>query len=172
LTRRSITVLAGATALVLGAVTFAGCGSGGNARRSSAAPKTANGRTTTVGVANESLGNILVDAQGRTLYLFQRDSRTKSACTGACAAQWPPLGARGKPTVGSGAKSSLVSTSARPDGRRQVAYNGHPLYLFAGDQKSGDTNGQGINAYGGLWYVLSPSGDQITTAAPSSGYGY
>jgi predicted lipoprotein with Yx(FWY)xxD motif len=173
MTRRSTTLLASATALVLGTAAVAGCGGGGKAGGTSAAPKTANGQSATVGVANENVGKILVDSQGRTLYLFERDSGTKSTCTGACAVEWPPLRASGKPTVGDGANASIVATSARSDGKSQVTYNGHPLYLFSADQKAGDTNGQGVNAFGGLWYVLSSSGDEITTPAGSGGgFGY
>src|SRR4051812_1314221 len=100
MTRRSIALLAGATALLLGALAAAGCGSSGSNQSSPALLKTANGQSATVGVANESVGTILVDSQGRTLYLFERDSGTKSTCTGACAVEWPPLRATGKPTVG------------------------------------------------------------------------
>jgi predicted lipoprotein with Yx(FWY)xxD motif len=164
---RSITFLATATALVFAALAVAGCGS--NASGSSAPPKTANGQSATVGVANENLGKILVNSQGRTLYVFQRDSGTKSTCTGACAIDWPPLRATGKATVGGGANASIVATSARSDGKSQVTYNGHPLYLFSGDQKPGDTNGQGVNAFGALWYVLSSSGNEVTTSAGSGG---
>ena len=170
MTRKSITTLAAATTLVLGVLTAAGCGgSGGSNAKSPAPPKTANGQSATVGVANDNVGKILVDSQGRTLYLFERDSGTKSACTGACAVEWPPLRATGKLTVGSGANASDVATSARSDGKAQVTYNGHPLYLFSADRKAGDTNGQGVNAFGGLWYVLSSSGDEITTSAGSGG---
>jgi predicted lipoprotein with Yx(FWY)xxD motif len=167
-------LLAGATALVVVALAVAGCGgSGGSNANSPAPPKTANGQSATVGVANENVGNVLVDSQGRTLYLFERDSGTKSACTGACAAEWPPLRATGKPTVGAGTNASIVATSDRSDGKPQVTHNGHPLYLFSADQKAGDTNGQGVNAFGGLWYVLSSSGDEISTPAGSSGgFGY
>jgi predicted lipoprotein with Yx(FWY)xxD motif len=174
MTRRSITILAGATTLALGALAAAGCGSSGgsNANGSSAAPRTANGQSATVGIANENLGKILVNSQGRTLYLFHRDSGTKSACTGACAIDWPPLRATGKPVVGDGADPSIVATSARSDGKPQVTYNGHPLYLFSGDQKPGDTNGEGVNAFGGLWYALSSAGDQIVGSAPNPGLGY
>ena len=129
---------------MLAALALAGCGGSGNASGTPAPPKTANGQPATLGVANENLGKILVDSQGRTLYLFQKDSGTTSTCTGACATDWPPLRANGKPTVGSGANASMVATSARSDGKPQVTYNGHPLYLFAGDQKPGDTNGQGL----------------------------
>ena len=171
---RSITFLAGATVPVLAALAIAGCGSSSNSNtsRSSAPPKTANGQSATVGVANENLGNILVDSQGRTLYLFRSDSGTKSACTGACAIDWPPLRATEKPTVGGGATASILATSPRSDGKPQVTYNGHPLYLFSGDQRPGDTNGEGVNAFGGLWYALSSAGDQIIGSAPNSGIGY
>jgi predicted lipoprotein with Yx(FWY)xxD motif len=170
---RSITFLAGATALVVGVLAAAGCGGSGSHANSPAPPKTANGRSATVGVASENVGKILVDSQGRTLYLFERDSGRKSACSGACAVEWPPLRASGKPTVGTGANASIVATSARSDGKPQITYNGHPLYLFSADQKAGDTNGQGVNAFGGLWYVLSSSGNEITTPTGSGGgFGY
>jgi predicted lipoprotein with Yx(FWY)xxD motif len=163
---RSIRFLAGATA-VLTASALAACGSSGGSspNGSSAPPKTANGQSATVGVANENLGKILVDSHGRTLYLFRRDSGTKSTCTGACAVDWPPLRATGKPTVGGGANASVLATSARSDGKPQVTYNGHPLYRFSGDQSPNDTTGQGVNAFGGLWYVLSSSGNEVTTSA-------
>ena len=74
--------------------------------------------------------------------------------------------------MGSGANASIVATSARSDGKPQVTYNGHPVYLFSGDQKPGDTSGQGVNAFGGLWYALSSAGNQVAASAPSSGLGY
>ncbi len=96
--------------------------------------------------------------------------RTTSACTGACAVNWPPLRASGKPTFGSGVNSSLVATTTRSDGKPQVTYNGHPLYLYSGDAKAGDTNGEGVSAFGGLWYAVSPAGNKIVGSAPSTGY--
>ena len=173
---RSITFLASATVPVLAALAVAACGSSGGSNASAPAPpRTADGQSATVGVANENLGKILVNSQGRTLYLFGKDSGTTSACTGACAGNWPPLRANGKPTLGSGAKASLVGTIQRSDGKRQVTYNGHPLYLFKGDQQPGDTKGEGLTAFGGTWYVLSSSGNQVVAQSPSSGgggYGY
>jgi predicted lipoprotein with Yx(FWY)xxD motif len=172
---RSISFLAGATALVLAALAVAGCGSSGgsNADGSSTPPKTANGKSATVGVANENLGKILVDSQGRTLYLFQRDSGLTSTCTGACATVWPPLRAKGKTTVGSGASGSLLATTTRPDGATQITYNGHPLYLYSGDQKPGDTKGEGLTAFGGSWFALTPAGAQVSGQASNpGGYGY
>ena len=127
----------------------------------------------TIGAANEGeLGTILVNPKGRTLYLFRGDSGTKSTCFGACAAAWPPLQAAGKPTVGGGADAALLGTTTRSDGEQQVTYNGHPLYRYYGDENPGDTNGQGLNTFGGLWYALSTAGDQVSGTAPSSGGGY
>ena len=169
--KRSITLLAGGAVLLLAALA-AGCGGGGNkASAPSSPPKTAGGVAATVSVENASLGNILVSSQGRTLYLFSKDSGTESNCSGACAVNWPPLRANGKPTVGNGGKASIVSTSARSDGKPQVTYNGHPLYLFKGDSKPGDTNGEGLNAFGGNWFAVSPAGNQVSAPAASSGGG-
>ena len=169
----NIPFAAGLAALLLTALALGGCG--GNGSGSAAPPTTADGRPATIGVSNGDLGKILVDSQGRTLYLFLKDTGTKSTCTGDCASNWPPLGANGKPTEGSGANASLVATTMRPDGTLQVTYNGHPLYLFAGDKKPGDTNGEGVNAFGGGWYALSPDGNQVSAPANSGGgggYGY
>ena len=171
---RSITFLASGAALLLVALAVAGCGSSGSSS-SSAPPTTSSGRQATVGISNSGLGKILVNSQGRTLYLFGKDSGTTSACAGACAGNWPPLRANGKPTLGTGADASLVGTIQRADGKPQVTYNGHPLYLFKGDKQPGDTNGEGLTAFGGTWYVLSSSGNQVVAQSPSSGgggYGY
>jgi predicted lipoprotein with Yx(FWY)xxD motif len=166
---RRMTLLTVAAAVPLVALTVTACGGSNDAP--SGAPRTSSARTATIGVANTDLGKILVDSQGRTIYLFAKDSGTKSACSGGCAVQWPPVRANGKPTVGSGLTASKVGTTARSDGKPQVTYNGHPLYLFQGDSNPGDTNGQGINAFGGGWFVLSPSGDEITDGGSSNGGG-
>jgi predicted lipoprotein with Yx(FWY)xxD motif len=164
-----ITFLAAATAVSVTAFALTACG-GGSATGSAAPPKTENGRPATVGVANNgSLGKILDDADGRTLYLFAKDSGTKSACTGACASAWPPLRASGKPTLGAGASASLVGKTPRSDGKPQVTYNGHPLYTYTGDQNPGDTNGQGLTAFGGSWFALSPAGNQVSGKGSNGG---
>ena len=129
--RKSTTSLAGAAALVVTALTLAACGGSDTG----ATPTTASGSPATIGVADGDLGKILVDSQGRTLYLFQKDSGTKSTCFGKCAVNWPPLRVSGRPTEGSGANPALVGTTSRPGGKPQVTYNGHPLYLFAGRQE-------------------------------------
>jgi predicted lipoprotein with Yx(FWY)xxD motif len=165
---RMISFLAGAAALLLIALAAA-CGGSSD----TATPTTSSVSSATIGVANEGdLGKILVDSQGRTLYLFQKDTGSTSECTGACAVDWPPLRVNGKPTEGSGAAASLVGTTIRPDGKPQVTYNDHPLYLFKGDKEPGDTNGEGLNAYGGGWYALTSAGDQVAPPANSGGGGY
>jgi predicted lipoprotein with Yx(FWY)xxD motif len=108
-----------------------------------------------------SLGQILVDSSGRTLYLFEADTGKTPTCSGACAKAWPPLLTSGQPHVAGGLQQSLISTVMRSDGTQQVTYNGHPLYYFMGDTKSGDTRGEGLTAFGAGWYVLSPSGNKI-----------
>jgi predicted lipoprotein with Yx(FWY)xxD motif len=153
--------LAAAALVPLTALAIAACG-GGNGSATAPAPhrQTASG-TVAVSVANSRLGRILVGANGRTLYLFTKDSGTKSACSGACAAAWPPLRANGKPAVASGARSALVGTT----GGAQVTYNGHPLYFFVKDTKARDTNGEGLTAFGGTWFAVSAAGNRVSPPA-------
>lgn len=179
MTRRSTNFIAAVAALPLAVVALAGCGNGSSGSGSSARPTTSSGRSATVGVANEGLGKILVNSQGRTLYLFQKDTGSTSTCTGACAVNWPPLLANGKPAIGSGANASMIGTTTRPDGKRQITYNGHPLYTFLKDTKAGDTNGEGLSAFGGSWFAVSPAGNQVSGGQSSNpggggggGYGY
>jgi predicted lipoprotein with Yx(FWY)xxD motif len=170
MTRNTSFSVLGAGGLAVLAAVAAGCG-GGGATAASAPPKTASGQSATVGVSNTHLGQILVNSQGLTLYLFKADQGTKSACTGACAAAWPPLLVTGRPTVGSGINASLVGTATRPEGKTQVTYNGHPLYLFAQDQKAGETNGQGVSAFGAAWFALNSAGNQASGSSSSSNGG-
>ena len=169
--RKSLTTLTGGAVAALVAVAVAGCGGSdsGNASAAGSPPKTANGRTATVGLESTDLGKVLVNSQGRTLYLFRADHGTKSACTGSCAGQWPPLRATGKPSVGTGLQASAVGTTKRSDGKPQVTYHGHPLYTFVGDNKAGDTTGQGINAFGAPWFAVTSSGNQASGSSSSSG---
>lgn len=115
----------------------------------------------TLATAKSSLGRILVDAQGRTLYLFEKDRRGRSACSGTCASYWPPLLTRGKPVAGSGIKRSLLGVTRRGDGTSQVTYAGHPLYRFVQDTKPGQTTGQDLHDFGAGWYAVSPAGKKI-----------
>jgi predicted lipoprotein with Yx(FWY)xxD motif len=123
-----------------------------------------------VSIETSRLGRILVNGQGRTLYLFEKDRNGKSACAGKCATFWPPLIATGKPRATGGAKSSLLGTTRRSDGRLQVTYDHHPLYRFVKDVKRGQTNGEGVDAFGAEWYVVSPAGSKIEKHG-QGGYG-
>ena len=123
------------------------------------------------------LGNVLGDSHGRTLYLFEPDAHAHVTCTGSCAGVWPPLKlGTGLHASASGAvKASLLASDTSPDGGRVVTYAGWPLYTYSGDSSAGQANGQGLNTYGGRWYVLSPAGKAITTKAAmqsSGGSGY
>jgi predicted lipoprotein with Yx(FWY)xxD motif len=134
-----------------------------------------------VGAASSGLGRVLVDGRGRTLYLFARDKHGKSACSGKCAGFWPPLITSGKPLATAGAKTSLLGTTKRADGRLQVTYNHHPLYTFVNDTRKGQTNGEEVDAFGAEWYAVSAAGLKVEKSAATSnsggdptagGYGY
>ena len=163
-------VSAAAAALAIGLIAAA-CGSASGSPYSSAAygqqaqPSTANGTAgaAKVHVANSRLGRILVNSNGRTLYLFEKDKNHRSACSGVCATYWPPLLTQGKPVAGAGAKQSLLGTTRRANGSKQVTYAGHPLYRFSGDTQRGQTNGAGLQDFGGGWDPLSPAGRKIET---------
>ena len=119
----------------------------------------ATSKPATVKTGTSSLGRIVVDGQSHTLYLFQKDKAGKSACSGACAQNWPPLLTKGAPKAGPGAKAPLLGTTRRADGTTQVTYNKHPLYTFVGDAgKRGSTQGQGLSAFGARWYVVAAKG--------------
>ncbi len=123
----------------------------------------------TVAVADSTFGEILVDAEGNTLYAFTQDPDGMSTCYGECAATWPALFSADEPRAGEGVERSLLGTATRSDGSEQVAYAGMPLYYFAGDARPTDTNGQGI---GDVWFVVSPVGEAIEAPSPRGGYGY
>jgi predicted lipoprotein with Yx(FWY)xxD motif len=166
-------VVASAASVPLAALAISACGSSGSTKATTPVPpKTTSGGSATVGLeSDDTLGKVLVDSRGRTLYLFQKDSSGRSACTGACAAAWPPLRANGPLRPGPGLTASKLATAPRSDGKPQVAYNGHPLYLYSGDTKVGDANGQGVNAFGAPWYAVSAAGDLVSAPASSSGGG-
>ena len=156
MSRRTATILALTLAVVIAAVAAVGAGA------SSGSP-TVKARTT-------SYGTILVDAKGHTLYLFEKDKRGKSSCAGACASNWPPLIAHGKPKAGGSARQGKLGTTKRSDGRTQVTYAGHPLYTFVLDGgKPGSTKGEGVEAFGAEWYVVGTPGKAIEKKR-SSGY--
>jgi predicted lipoprotein with Yx(FWY)xxD motif len=163
--RRLLALILPLAAVALIAVVVAGCGgsssatAGGGSAYGAAtpAPKTATG---TVSTRQTKLGRVLVDASGRTLYLFEKDKGAMSSCSGACASIWPPLTA-GKAKAGTGVVAAKLGTAKRSDGKTEVTYAGHPLYTYAGDQKPGDVQGQGLDQFGAEWYVLAPDGHKI-----------
>jgi predicted lipoprotein with Yx(FWY)xxD motif len=115
----------------------------------------------TVATTSGELGEFLVGPDQHTLYLFEKDTGTSSTCTGACAAEWPPLLTDGGPKASGGAQAGMLGTTTRDDGTAQVTYGGHPVYYYAGDTAPGDTAGQGIDAFGAEWYVVAPTGTAI-----------
>jgi len=154
---RFATFLAGASVIPLSALAVAAASGATASPATHGKPATArDAKSSTVEVRGTRLGKILVNSQGRTLYLFKKDSGKKSACTGACAQFWPPLRASGKPAAGRGVSALKLGTIRRSDGKPQVTYGGHPLYTFQQDTKAGQTNGQGVSAFGASWFPLSP----------------
>jgi predicted lipoprotein with Yx(FWY)xxD motif len=160
--------IAGA-ALLVGACTASGStgsyGSSGSngypAYGTSASPAANPASAPTVGLRSTTLGQILVDGNGRTLYLFAADKSAMSTCNGDCASVWPPLLIGGSPVAGSGVNQSLLSTTTRTDGSHEVVYNGHPLYYFVSDKQAGDATGQALSSFGADWYVLSAAGTKV-----------
>jgi predicted lipoprotein with Yx(FWY)xxD motif len=127
-----------------------GSGGGGSSSSSSSA--------VTVKAVSSPLGTILVDQDGKTLYLFEADSMNKSNCSGGCLTLWPAVMAKGKATAGNGVSAGMIGTAT---GSSQVTYAGHPLYWFSGDTAAGDTNGEGLTDFGGAWYAVSPAGKSV-----------
>jgi predicted lipoprotein with Yx(FWY)xxD motif len=154
----ALAALGALAVIVVGGGSTSGTGSGGSAYGAAPAPKTAIG---TVGVRHTKLGRILVNAQGRTLYLFEKDKGGTSACYSACASIWPPLTTGAKANAETGVTAAKLGATKRGDGKTAITYAGHPLYTYAGDQKPGDVRGQGLDQFGAEWYVLAPSGHKI-----------
>jgi predicted lipoprotein with Yx(FWY)xxD motif len=163
-TRLSFGVIAVAIAAVV-AIVVATSGGAAETTRPAAAP------ASSISVKQTPLGKTLVDANGRVLYLFKADKRDQSTLSAAGQAIWPPLTSATTPAAGSNVSASQITVIKGAGGSSQVAYNGHPLYHYVGDHGPGQTNGQGLNQFGALWYVLSPAGTAITSAptTPASG---
>jgi len=112
-------------------------------------------------VRTTKLGQILVDSQGRSLYLFEKDTSTASSCSGACAGVWPPLTVSGTPQGAAGVLAGKLGGTKRADGKTEVTYNGHPLYYYVADTAPGQTKGEGLNQFGAGWDVVSPTGNKV-----------
>ena len=163
----SFAALAVAAALVLaacgGSSSSSTSGSGSTPSYGTAKPPTSNSSSaaSVVSTKTSSLGTFLVDANGRTLYLWDADHGATSTCSGACAQAWPPLTSTTTPKASGAVKASLLGTTKRPDGTSEVTYAGHPLYTFAGDTQAGQTTGQGSNGFGAPWWVITPAGKAL-----------
>jgi predicted lipoprotein with Yx(FWY)xxD motif len=117
------------------------------------------GARATLTVRSSSYGSILFDGKGRALYAFTRDRRGgASRCYGACAKAWPVYFSSGRLLAGKGVKRALIGTTRRRDGRRQITYNGRPLYYYVGDRRAGQVTCQNVDEFGGTWLVMRPSG--------------
>jgi predicted lipoprotein with Yx(FWY)xxD motif len=166
--RRTIVVVAVLAALAMLAACSGNDESTVSSKRASRALKRSATTTSTVPapptvqVADTSLGAILVDGKGLTLYQLDADSATAVTCESQCAATWPPLVVKGTPVAGEGIDASLLSTIDGPNGK-QATYAGHPLYTFSGDQAPGQVNGFGT---GGVWWVLGADGAKIAPPPP------
>lgn len=177
LKRSAVAMSAGAALVVLAA-----CGSSGGSGGTNTAtqPQSSTGAAAeTVTLHNTSLGNVLADASGRALYLLTADG-AKLACNGGCLSIWAPLlvPKGSTPKAGSGVTGTLGVVD-RGNNQQQVTIAGHPLYTYSGDSGPGVTSGQGMQSFGGTWYVVGPSGISVTASAsggsssPSSNpYGY
>ncbi len=154
------------TSLAMCAAVLTSCG-GGNYIGGSSVTTSASVTSGTVDVKSvKGYGKILVTSSGVSLYLLTSDPPGGSNCVGSCAIVWPPLIADGKLKAGPGVNPSLLSTFGRSGGK-QVLYNKHALYTYEEDTGSGMVTGQGVQTYGGIWWLVSPSGHAITGGAPA-----
>jgi predicted lipoprotein with Yx(FWY)xxD motif len=171
--RRALLVIPAAA----GVAALAACGSSGGSSASSpsspavnaSASASAKAAATAEGLKTAKVGGVtvLTNSKGFTLYSFAPDTATKSACNGACATSWPPQKA---PTT----VKSPYAMIKRSDGSAQLTYRGHPLYTFTGDTSPGQANGNGVNAFGGLWHEVPATGSAVpaSSSPPGSGGGY
>jgi predicted lipoprotein with Yx(FWY)xxD motif len=134
---------------------------------SSAGGASASGGGTVITTASSSAGTFLTNGSGRAVYLWVKDTGDASTCTGACAGAWPPVTATGTVTAAGSAKASDLGTITRSDGTKQVTYDGHPLYYFSGDSGPGTASGQGRDGFGAKWWLVAPSGSDVTASVTS-----
>jgi len=172
-------VLVGAAAT---AILVAACSSGGSSSSSTSPAAGASASSSPAAASSGSAGSsgateittasasgttFLTDGSGRAVYLWVKDTGDASQCSGACAGAWPPVTASGSVSAGGSVTSSDLSTITRSDGTKQVTYDGHPLYYFAGDSSAGQANGQGSDSFGAKWWLVSPAGADVTATVTS-----
>ena len=136
----------------------AACGDSGKSSSSGGTTQTPTANGAVISAQSTSLGTILVDGQGRTVYVFANDKTNASTCTGQCATDWPPVAAPATLPSSAPGVTGALGTTTRTDGSHQLTVAGHPVYRFAGDSAAGQTKGQGLTLNGGLWTVVLPSG--------------
>jgi predicted lipoprotein with Yx(FWY)xxD motif len=150
------------------AVVLAACGSNSTPPSSSSTTNpTAVEASVAIKTMSTSKGTVLVTASGLTLYWFANDTATQSNCNGSCASYWKPL----LGTAGAASGTSLphgFGTIKRADGQLQITYDGHPLYTYTGDTTSGQINGNGLDASGGMWWAITPTGSELGASTTSS----
>ena len=162
---------------VAAAATVAACGSAASSTAAAPAASPAGASSSSAGAgssggtvietATSSAGTFLTNGSGRAVYLWAKDTGDMSNCNGACAGAWPPVTTTGTATASGGAKASDIGTITRSDGTKQVTYDGHPLYYFAGDSGPGTASGQGSDAFGARWWLVAPTGSDVTAAVTS-----
>lgn len=173
---RAVGVAAGIRWIVLGAVAVAGAallllaisGWGDDAGARDPVATSAKKKSTKLKLIDTRFGDILADRKRFALYLFTRDQeqapengKEKSRCYGACAKAWPPFRKRGKLRAGEGVSEELLGRVKRRNGRRQVTYDGHPLYYYEGDRRPEQVLCQDVREFGGRWYVVAADGAPV-----------
>jgi predicted lipoprotein with Yx(FWY)xxD motif len=159
------------------ALLAAACSSGSSSTTSAtttgtpaaASSATSSATAAVISTKSSSGGAFLTNGSGRAVYMWVKDGKDQSMCTGSCASTWPPVTTVGPATASGGAVSADLGTITRSGGVKQVTYDGHPLYYYVGDTGAGTVNGQGSTGYGAYWWVLAPSGAPITSAVTVTG---
>jgi predicted lipoprotein with Yx(FWY)xxD motif len=172
-------LVAGVGGALGAAVVVAACSSGGTSSAAAPAASPAGGSSSSAGAgasssggtvittAKSSGGTVLASSSGRAVYLWAKDTGDMSNCNGACAGAWPPVTTTGTATASGGAQASDIGTITRSDGTKQVTYDGHPLYYFSGDSGAGTASGQGSDAFGAKWWLVAPTGSDVTAGVTS-----
>jgi predicted lipoprotein with Yx(FWY)xxD motif len=168
----ALSVLGAAAALTLTA-----CGGSSNSYTGTAQQGPSAGTTSARGlhVASTSLGRVVVDGDGRTVYLLTADSPGHATCDAGCQHYWPPV-----PSGHGVGGIAKVASTALPGGGSTETVGGQPVYTYSGDQAAGDVSGEGVNEFGGTWYAVSPSGTPVmpggaagsSSSPASAGHGY
>lgn len=152
-----------------GALLVTACG-GGSGATSASSGGGSGGSSTTISAAQTSLGSVLAGPNGNTVYVLVDSSGKSIPCTGGCLSAWPPVTmSSGSPQAGSGVTASLATTPQ--GGSTQATANGNPLYYYSGDSGAGQTNGQGIKSFGGVWYAVQPNGQPMASSGSSGSNG-